>query len=58
MTCMGHIEIHIVLSNRNISVRILAQGYCVTIISVDPKAQFKRRISDVPNLIPIVVDKK
>ena len=33
---MGHLEIHIILSNRNIRVGILAQGYCVTIISLDP----------------------
>ena len=31
---LGCLEIHIVLSNHNIDVRIFLQGYCVAIISL------------------------
>ena len=31
---LGHVEIHITLSNSKIDVGILAQGYCVAIISL------------------------
>ena len=31
---LGHLESHIALSNRNNDVRVLAQGYCVSIVSL------------------------
>ena len=36
LICLGHlhVEIHATLLNSNVDVRILAQGYCVAIISL------------------------
>ena len=34
LICLGHLEIHVALSTPNNDVRILAQGYCVAIISL------------------------
>ena len=32
--CLGHLEIHVALSNPNNDVKILAQDYCVVIVSL------------------------
>ena len=34
LICLGRLEIHVALSTLNNDVRILAQGYCVAIISL------------------------
>ena len=34
LICLGHLEIHVALPTPNNDVRILVQGYCLTIVSL------------------------